>query len=156
MDLPGDDGSDQIGPFSRKIGGWKNTIPVFAIVDVCGYQYKWSYYEPDHQKHPQRIMYGSESYPLEAYDSWKTAERFPYVIGDFVWTAMDHLGEVSLSSSGYIPAAKKTTFKMPEGFTLPAGMNVFDMLARSPSNWPYFVATCLCNLHTKIHFDHIF
>ena len=101
-------------------------------------------------------MYGSESYPLEAYDSWKTAERFPYVIGDFVWTAMDYLGEVSLSSSDYVPAAKKTTFKMPEGFTLPAGMNVFDMLARSLSNWPYFVATSLCNLHTKIHFNHIF
>jgi Glycosyl hydrolases family 2, sugar binding domain len=95
-------------------GGWKNTIPVLAIVDVCGYQYKWNYYEPDHQMHPQRIMYASESYPLEAYDSWKAAEKFPYVIGDFVWTSLDYLGEVSLASSGYVPAAQKSTFKIPD------------------------------------------
>jgi len=123
-------------------GGWNNTIPVFAIVDVCGYQYKWNYYEPDHHQHPRRIMYASESYPLAAYDSWKATENLPYVIGDFVWTSMDYLGEVSLASSGYVPESQKTTFKMPSGFTLPAGINVFDMMAKRPANWPYFVAGC--------------
>jgi len=123
-------------------GGWSNTIPVFQIVDVCGYQYKWKYYESDQLKHPDRIMYASESYPLDAYDSWKSAEKFPCVIGDFVWTSMDYLGEVSLASSSYVPAAQKTTFMMPEGMTLPAGVNVFDLMARRPSNWPYFVSGC--------------
>ena len=123
-------------------GGWENTIPVFEIVDISGYQYKWSYYEPDHLKHPDRIMYASESYPLDAYDSWKAAERLPYVIGDFVWTSMDYLGEVSLASSGYVPASQKTVFKMPQGFTLPAGINVFDLMAKRPSNWPYFISGC--------------
>ena len=123
-------------------GGWVNTIPVFEIVDISGYQYKWSYYEPDHLKHPDRIMYASESYPLDAYDSWKAAERLPYVIGDFVWTSMDYLGEVSLASSGYVPASQKTVFKMPQGFTLPAGINVFDLMAKRPSNWPYFISGC--------------
>jgi beta-galactosidase len=122
--------------------GWKNTIPVFDIVDVSGYQYIWSYFEPDHTKHPERIMYSSESFPLDAFDSWKAAERLPYVIGDFVWTSMDYLGEVSLANSGYVPASQKTTFKIPQGFSLPAGMNVFDIMAKSPSNWPYFVAGC--------------
>lgn len=123
-------------------GGWENTIPVFEIVDVCGYQYKWSYYEPDHAKHPGRIMYASESYPLDAFDSWGAAEKLPYVIGDFVWTSMDYLGETSLASSSYVPASQKTTFKMPQGFSLPSGMNVFDLMAKRPSNWPYFVAGC--------------
>ena len=123
-------------------GGWEKTIPVFEIVDISGYQYKWNYYEPDHIRHPERIMYASESYPLDAYDSWKAAERLPYVIGDFVWTSMDYLGEVSLANTGYVPASQKRVFKMPQGFTLPAGINVFDMMARGPSNWPYFVAGC--------------
>lgn len=123
-------------------GGWENTIPVFEIVDICGYQYKWSYYEPDHVKHPERIMYASESYLLDAFDSWKAAERLTYVIGDFVWTSLDYLGETSLASSSYVPASQKTTFKMPQGFSLPAGMNIFDLMAKRPSNWPYFVAGC--------------
>lgn len=123
-------------------GGWENTIPVFEIVDVCGYQYRWSYYEPDHIKHPDRIMYASESYPLDAYDSWKATENLTYVIGDFVWTSMDYLGETSLASSSYVPASQKTTFKMPQGYTLPQGMNIFDLMAKRPSNWPYFVAGC--------------
>jgi len=123
-------------------GGWKNTSPVFEIVDIAGYQYKWNYYEPDHLQHPDRIMYASESYPLAAYDSWKAAENLPYVIGDFVWTSMDYLGEVSLANSGYVPESKKTTFKMPLGFTMPAGTNVFDMMAKRPATWPYFVAGC--------------
>lgn len=123
-------------------GGWENSIPVFAIIDVGGYQYNWRRYEPDHQLHPQRIMYASESYPLDAYDSWKAVVDLPYVIGDFVWTSMDYLGEVNLSNSTYVPASQKTTFKMPEGFQMPPGMNVFDLLAKSPANWPYFVAGC--------------
>ena len=123
-------------------GGWEETIPVFEIVDISGYQYKWSYYEPDHIKHPERIMYASESYPLDAYDSWKAVEKLPYVIGDFVWTSMDYLGEVSIANTGYVPVSQKRVFKMPQGFTLPAGINVFDMMARGPSNWPYFIAGC--------------
>jgi hypothetical protein len=72
-----------------------NTIPVFEIMDICGYQCKWNFYETDHAKHPERIMYASESYPLDAYDSRKATERLPYVTGDFVWTSMDYLGEVT-------------------------------------------------------------
>ncbi|MBA7581525.1 Beta-galactosidase BoGH2A [subsurface metagenome] len=123
-------------------GGWKNTIAAFEILDVGGYNYIWTKYEPDHQKYPKRIMYASESFPIDAYDYWKPVEKFLYVIGDFVWTSMDYLGEVSLGSASYVPAAQKTTFTMPEGFQLPAGINIFDLMAKRPSNWPYFISGC--------------
>ena len=123
-------------------GGWKNTVAVFKILDVGGYNYTWTKYDPDHQMYPDRIMYASESFPIDAYDSWKPAEEFSYVIGDFVWTSMDYIGEVSLGSASYVPAAKKTTFKMPEGFQLPAGVNIFDLMAKRPSAWPYFISGC--------------
>jgi beta-galactosidase len=122
--------------------GWDSTEPAFALLNVSGYNYCLKKYESDHQKHPQRIMVASESYPIDAYDYWKAAEKFPYVIGDFVWTSMDYLGEVSIGSASYVPAAQKRSSQMPEGFKLPAGFNIFDYVARMPSNWPYFISWC--------------
>jgi beta-galactosidase len=87
-------------------------------------------------------MFASESFPTDAYDSWKPAEKFPYVIGDFVWSAMDYIGEVSIGSATIVPEAKKTIFKMPAELKLPAGVNIFDIMGKMPSNWPYFISGC--------------
>ena len=75
---------------------WDTTAAAFALLDVGGYNYQWKEYETDHKKYPQRIMMGTESVPLEAFDNWKLVEKYPYVIGDFVWTAMDYLGETGI------------------------------------------------------------
>jgi beta-galactosidase len=50
-------------------------------------------YESDHKQFPQRIMAGTESVPQHAWQNWQLVEKNNYVIGDFVWTAMDYLGE---------------------------------------------------------------
>jgi len=123
-------------------GGWQNTGAAFEVLDVGGYQYNWAQYEPDHQDYPGRIMFGSESYPLEAYDTWKKVENLSYVIGDFVWTSADYLGEVFIGGANYVPANTRTIMQMPEGFQLPPGINVFDLLANMPSSWPDFGASC--------------
>jgi beta-galactosidase len=78
---------------------WSTTAPAFANLDVCGYNYLDAKYESDHAKYPNRIMVGTESYPREAYDYWKQVEKDPWVIGDFVWTAMDYLGETGVGNS---------------------------------------------------------
>jgi beta-galactosidase len=82
--------------------------PYFATLDVAGYNYaaggdhlKQSLYEFDHERVPDRIMYGSESYPLEAFNSWMNVLDHSYVIGDFVWTAFDYIGEASIGWRGY-------------------------------------------------------
>ena len=82
--------------------------PYFATLDVAGYNYaaggdhqKQSLYEFDHNRLSKRIMYGSESYPLEAFDSWMNVLDHPYVVGDFVWTAFDYIGEASIGWRGY-------------------------------------------------------
>ncbi len=71
----------------------------FAIMDVAGYNYMPEKYESDHELYPERIMYCSESFPNKAFEYWKKVEKLPYVIGDFVWTGMDHIGEIGLGSS---------------------------------------------------------
>ncbi len=46
-------------------------------------------------------MFGSESYPLEAFGAWMGVADNPRVIGDFVWTAFDYIGEASVGWRGY-------------------------------------------------------
>ncbi|TVR70011.1 MAG: glycoside hydrolase family 2 protein, partial [Marinilabiliales bacterium] len=77
---------------------WEDTAPVFAQLDVHGYNYMWSEYETDHEKYPERIMIGTESLPSEALENWQMAEKHPYVLGDFVWTGMDYFGESGIGS----------------------------------------------------------
>ncbi len=72
---------------------WENTAPTFAQMDVHGYNYTWNQYESDHEKYPERIIIGTESFPKDAFDNWQQVEKYPYVIGDFVWTGWDYLGE---------------------------------------------------------------
>ncbi len=82
--------------------------PYFAELDISGYNYsaggdhgEKSIFEKDHERIPVRIMYCSESYPLEAFGAWEDVIKYPYVIGDFVWTGFDYLGEASIGWRGY-------------------------------------------------------
>jgi beta-galactosidase len=82
--------------------------PFFATLDIGGYNYasggdhnQQGIYAQDHMRVPERIMAGTESYPLEAFGSWMDVVDHPYVIGDFVWTAFDYIGEASIGWRGY-------------------------------------------------------
>lgn len=82
--------------------------PFFAALTVGGYNYGvYNYdkqqvnYEGDHARVPERVMCGSESYALEAFGSWMEVIDHPYVIGDFIWTAWDYMGEASIGWRGY-------------------------------------------------------
>jgi beta-galactosidase len=85
--------------------------PFFATLDVGGYNYgvNWAWneganenkYETDHVRVPERIMFGSESFPLEAFEYWMAAKDRPWVIGDFVWTAFDYIGEAGIGYIGF-------------------------------------------------------
>jgi beta-galactosidase len=63
-------------------------------------------------------MLGTESYPIHALENWDMVEKHPWVLGDFVWTAMDYMGETGI---GHTEPDKQTTFAMP---------------------WPWFNAYC--------------
>lgn len=75
---------------------WKQVQPAFTHLDVGGYNYEWKHYESDHEEFPQRVIMGTESFPLEALENWQAVQKHPYVIGDFVWTGMDYLGEAGI------------------------------------------------------------
>ena len=83
-------------------GQWDPTAPAFAFLDVGGYNYTWANYQGDHAKFPRRVMMGTESFPREAFENWREIDRDAYVLGDFVWTGMDYIGESGIGHTGYV------------------------------------------------------
>ncbi|NLE45582.1 MAG: glycoside hydrolase family 2 protein [Chloroflexi bacterium] len=67
-------------------------------LDVVGYNYMPQRYEVDRTRFPNRVIAGTETWPHMAYTFWKETERLPHVIGDFVWTALDYLGEAGIGA----------------------------------------------------------
>ncbi|BCM93920.1 beta-galactosidase BoGH2A [Abditibacteriota bacterium] len=73
----------------------------FAAVSVAGYNYKPGDYVADHERHPDWLMQGTESFPRSAFEAWMPVIDHPYVIGDFVWTALDYIGEAGIGRVTY-------------------------------------------------------
>lgn len=101
---------------------WEDSERAFSSLDVCGYNYMWKEYENDLKLFPNRIIVGTESTPMECADNWDLVEKYPNIIGDFVWIAMDYLGE---SGIGHAVEVKKGE-KEPPLFL----------------DWPWFNAWC--------------
>ena len=91
--------------------------------DIGGYNYQYMEYEPDHLKFPERMMYGSETFPKFAWENWEMVKRHPYVIGDFVWTGMDYIGESGIGHNDIIDeqSRQQLSFLKP---------------------WPWYVSWC--------------
>lgn len=70
-------------------------------LDVAGYNYSPDEYASGRHRNPNQLIYASESYSSQAADYWHHVERLPWVIGDFVWTAFDYIGEASIGWYGY-------------------------------------------------------
>ncbi|MDB5193640.1 MAG: hypothetical protein JWQ96_3203 [Segetibacter sp.] len=93
---------DTTRPVTAGVNGIDQKPDAFlAALDVAGYNYGEASYESDHERLQNWVMYGAESFPLDAFDYWMDVEDHPWVIGDFVWTAMDYIGEASIGWLGY-------------------------------------------------------
>jgi beta-galactosidase len=92
---------------------WADSAPAFKHLDVGGYNYEWKQYEPDHELFPQRVMMGTESFAVDAFENWQMVEKHPYVIGDFVWTGMDYFGESGLGHASLSGDKKEALMPFP-------------------------------------------
>ncbi len=84
----------------------KAVVEACGQVDISGFNYSALRYEPDHEKWPNRVIMGSETYPGDLDFNWALVEKLPYVIGDFDWTAYDYLGEAGIGSIAYGEASQ--------------------------------------------------
>lgn len=77
------------------------TKDAFAKLDVAGYNYGIRRYEKDLRKYKKRLILGSETFCSDAAQFMQIAEKNKRLIGDFVWSGMDYLGEVGIGAWEY-------------------------------------------------------
>ena len=77
------------------------TRDAYANMDVAGYNYGLWRYRKDLKKYPQRLILGSETFCKDAYDFWEVARDNPRIVGDFVWSGMDYIGETGDGAAEY-------------------------------------------------------
>jgi len=80
---------------------WTIMDSLMAVHDVAGYNYHLHSAPDDHKRLPSRMIVHTESYPKDAFANWKLVQENNYVIGDFVWTAIDYLGEAGIGRTYY-------------------------------------------------------
>lgn len=82
-------------------GSWpvgRAVKPYLNELDIAGYNYATRRYVPDLRKNPERLVFGSETMPYDIARNWRLVESDPRIIGDFMWTSWDYLGECSLAA----------------------------------------------------------
>lgn len=93
---------DSTRPVSAGVNGlakpedWPQLDPLFAAFGIAGYNYELTRHAADHARVPGRVMMASESYQTETFANWDAMEKNPYITGDFVWSAIDYLGEAGI------------------------------------------------------------
>ena len=80
---------------------WDIYDPLAAEHDIVGYNYTIFLAEGDHQRVPDRVMMQTESYPRDAWRNYRQVKDHSYIIGDFVWTGLDYLGESGIGRYYY-------------------------------------------------------
>ena len=73
----------------------------FAPLDIAGYNYASADFARDHGRVPSRVMVATETFPSSSAADWRAVLAAPYVIGAFVWTAIDYVGEASIGAAGH-------------------------------------------------------
>lgn len=101
------------------------TTLLLTHVDISGYNYASGRYKKEGELHPERIIVGSETFPYDIAKNWEMVKKYPYLIGDFMWTAWDYLGEAGLGTWSYYEDAKG--FNKPYPWLL-ADSGAFDIL----------------------------
>ena len=87
-------------------------------LDIVGLNYASSRYDKDVKKYPDRMMAGTETMVGDLPYNWERVKKYPQLIGDFVWSAWDYLGEACIGD---------WTYYSYKGLPLLAGQGMVDI-----------------------------
>ena len=90
-------------------------------LDVLGFNYASSRYDEDVIKYPDRLMVGSETMVADLPYNWERVKKYPQLLGDFVWSAWDYLGEACIGD---------WTYHSYKGLPLLAGQGMIDITGK--------------------------
>ncbi len=110
---------------------------LLKCVDIVGYNYGNHLYDGTHELAPDRVILSTETFPRKIAGGWAQVENNDYLIGDFMWTAWDYLGEAGVGEPTY------GTTQAPFSKEYPcqnACIGAVD-LTGEPEPFAYYVAT---------------
>ena len=90
-------------------------------LDIVGYNYASSRYDADAKAHPERISVGSETMAADLPYNWERVKQYPQLVGDFVWSAWDYIGEACIGD---------WTYHSYPGLPLLAGQGMIDITGK--------------------------
>lgn len=125
---------DRVMKLGARLFGDGKSKKAFATLDVAGYNYGILRYKKDVKKYPDRVILGTETFCKDAPKFMSLAEKYPAVIGDFVWAGMDYLGEVGIGSWVHEPHADN--FLMGMGW-MTAGSGRIDITGKANAEMGY-------------------
>lgn len=77
------------------------TKNLYPYLDIAGYNYYEDKYDILHELHPERVLLGTETRGERIVDTMRYAREHPFLIGNFIWTLQEHLGEVNCCNISY-------------------------------------------------------
>ena len=95
----------------------KVVYDISKSLDIVGLNYASSRYDRDAKKYPDRLMVGSETMSGNLPYNWERVRRYPQLIGDFVWSGWDYLGETCMG----------WTYQSYPGLPLLSGQGMIDI-----------------------------
>ena len=90
-------------------------------LDILGLNYASSRYDEDVINYPDRMMVGSETMVADLPYNWERVKKYHQLVGDFVWSAWDYLGEACIGDWSY------ASYK---GLPLLAGQGMIDITGK--------------------------
>ncbi|HEY2582836.1 MAG TPA: glycoside hydrolase family 2 TIM barrel-domain containing protein [Mucilaginibacter sp.] len=127
-------------PGYSKAKSWDEYEPHLNLLDVDGYNYAVTgkggllpnskganRYETEHAKHPEKTFMATEYFPSAALENWDAAEKQPYALGGFSWTAMNYIGEAFIGGTSIVPDSVN---------------NIKVMMTSTVNPWPVYEAVC--------------
>ena len=126
-----------IGSNMNKAGNSKKvdelSSPFLDALDIAGYNYGSGRYPLEGKAHPDRVVFGSETFPQDIWKNWQMVKQYPYLIGDFMWTSWDYLGEAGIGAWSYTGGMP---FNRPYPWVL-GGAGVIDILGNPDGSCKY-------------------
>ena len=58
------------------------TAPSLDLLDMAGYNYASGRYPLEGKAHPERVIFGSETFPQDIAKNWEMVKQYPYLVGD--------------------------------------------------------------------------
>ena len=101
------------------------TKGIFVELDIAGYNYGETSYEKHHEWYPDRIMVGTETNLMNMKERIEMVRNQPYIIGDFIWTGWEYLGECGVGVIDYNENAGNYNKPYP---CIVAGCGLYDLI----------------------------